>query len=145
MTKLEAEEALLFIGPRRTFFYYLCSFSLFTFFRYGLELAASRMLQISIGDDHHSPSITSSARLPYFSNKQNLWVRRERVTYLRRDAEHLEAGRHVGQLRPGQHHVAEVDGEGLAPHREVPDVEHGQFLDHKLPLLRMRSVWGSNP
>lgn len=49
-------------------------------------------------------------------------------SYLRRDSEHLETGRDVPQQRARQHDVPEVDGERLAPHAEVADVEHGQLL-----------------
>lgn len=50
------------------------------------------------------------------------------ITYLRGHSQHLEAGRHVGEERARQSYVAEVHCERLAPDREVPDVEHRQFL-----------------
>lgn len=60
-------------------------------------------------------------------------------TYLRGHSEHLEAGRHVGERGGGQRHVPEVHGERLAPHREVPDVEHRQLL-RDAPLLLLHHL-----
>lgn len=48
-----------------------------------------------------------------------------RILYLGADAQHLQRRRHIDLVRDAD--MPEVNGESLAPHAKVSDVEHGQI------------------